>query len=45
MNLTREAIFYWGAIAAVATAFFSFALLFVSALNEGADNYATEMGR
>ena len=38
-------MFYWGSIAAVGLAFFGFALLFVSALNEGTDNYASTMGK
>ena len=41
MNAT---ILYWSAIAAVGAAFAGFAWLFVSALNEGAGNYASQMG-
>ncbi len=41
MNAT---ILYWYAIAAVGAAFAGFAWLFVSALNEGAGNYASQMG-
>ena len=41
MNAT---ILFWSAIAAVGAAFAGFAWLFVSALNEGAGNYASQMG-
>ncbi|MBQ6339007.1 MAG: hypothetical protein IJI36_07685, partial [Kiritimatiellae bacterium] len=35
---------FWSAIAVVGLAFAGFAWMFVSALNEGADNYARTMG-
>ena len=43
--MSNEVLFLWGAVAAVGIAFFSFALLFVSALHEGTDNYASAMGK
>ena len=39
-----ESLLLWGAIAAAGTALFAFAWLFASALHEGADNYAAQMG-
>lgn len=39
-----ESLLLWGAVAAVGTALFAFAWLFVSALHEGAENYAAQMG-
>ena len=40
-----ELMISWGAVSAVGLAFFAFALLFVSALHEGTDNYASAMGK
>lgn len=39
-----ETALFWSTVAAVALAFAGFAWMFVSALNEGADNYARTMG-
>lgn len=41
----NEGLLLWGALAAVAAAFSLFGWLFVSAVNDGADNYAAQMGR
>ena len=43
--MSKEVLILWSAVAAVGIAFFSFALLFVSALHEGTDNYASAMGK
>lgn len=43
--MNTELLVSWGAVAAVGLTVFSFALLFVSALNEGTDNYASAMGK
>ena len=44
MPTLPDNILLWGAIASVGVAFFSFAWLFVAALNEGTGNYASQMG-
>lgn len=44
MPAIPDTLLLWSAVASVGCAFFGFAWLFVSALNEGAGNYASQMG-
>ncbi len=43
--LSNEQAIFWGSVAAVGAAFGTFGYLFVSALREGTDNYASTMGK
>ena len=44
MPALPDTLLLWSAVATVGGAFFGFAWLFVTALNEGAGNYASQMG-